>query len=410
MRERVARPAQLATASGRPARRPQSPRSLLNVQKRIGNRATTALLQRRIGFEIETAIPYTYSTDDYHFYDPGHDFETTVFGASALKADHIPGHDKTELEVFEDWPIVEFVSESLDQKVTTFKTQAKSWLTLLGELRAKAQKTPPVYRLSKTVKGADDNAYIGFPGKQRVDSLDRISVQSTIGLRLDRVSEFVDAWLAAMDPHAGAYSKSRALAATEATTDIDAVLNALPAQYAPTSDAERAELPAIRGLLLLVAQYLEAGRTIKSGYGKNRPFTFPKSELSDVRNALAQPGTFALRLFGKYPRQWLTIRLLAEARRDTGEGVLGAGTPACWDWVEEVLSGTDDKLFKAIKNRWSTKLGPETVGGATAAVAELRWLREIMPEAENLSLADPDKVVDFLQAIFTANQAWQDLP
>jgi hypothetical protein len=157
-----------------------------------------AVVQRLVGFEIETGIPITMRRgtadvkDPWEYVDPTHalSVDTTLDGD--IKADHVPGHTQTATEDFDDWPIIEFVSHPVNETTApdAFEAKARSWLTLLKSLRKQVDATPPTKSLKNTVATSPANIHIGFPGNDKAmeeGGINRVSVQMTIGARLDRM-------------------------------------------------------------------------------------------------------------------------------------------------------------------------------------------------------------------------------
>lgn len=406
---------------GADPRRPPKPTAPLAAEAKPAPATPAAAVQRLIGFELETGVPVTakYHEKGNHsvkyWKDPGL-LKYKVLGNSLLMADHLPGHTRTASERFDEMPIVEVVTEAVSETMTSanFRAKAKTWVDLAVDIRDRGKASPPAKTLRPLAATSKKYTHLGLPSVQDWEPWDRVALQSTIGLRLDQVGALLDI-VKVPDQNDTFRMKGRRQAADEGSANGAALAAQVAAQFtarAPVPPTAQ-ELADIRGFLQLTSQYLAAGPLFTTGYLKNRLPMFYKSRMSDLRNLLAQPNTFAHHLFtDNTARMWLKLKLLAQNKRDGGQKVFpgSATAPTCDAWLDAILGGTGDPLFNAAKNPWSKHLGPEAVGGQTAAVVELRNLADNMPEVGSLTLADPDGVVDFLVAVFGANQQWQGLP
>lgn len=376
----------------------------------IASRLSTAeaALQRRIGFEIETGIPVkkkrTLGDGTVEYQDPDYqDIDTKLLNNSVLDVDSNPvGGGK----------ILEFASAAVDDTapVDQFAATAATWIAKLSELRTAALQTPPHKRLYKRVPGAPKRIRYGVrtgaPG-----NMDRASVQMTHGLQLEQVREFFTN-LALRNNQGASRVTKKEEAAHESVPAVTPILTEL-AKIANPRDlgATDAEVEQVAGYLTLVAQSMVAGRKVESGYIKNRSFLFYKSKLSDVRNHLVAHNTYAAAVLDNdRGLNLIGFGLMIATKRKFDEMLfVGTGGPAVGAWLNDILSGTDDPAFEAAKNPWGTDIAPENVDGKFAAVVEHRDIDKVVPPAGALKMSDPAALLEYLKAIYIANQNWQDL-
>jgi hypothetical protein len=278
---------------------------------------------------------------------------------------------------------------------------------------------------------------IGLPN--HLDKLDRIAPQATGGLRIDRVAPvFQQLSQVTRAGHPSGVETIRQQAADQAVANADAIVTRLRNRDAkerrrvavssffrslagPAPPARPAlDVTELRGFLIMVSNYLVAGRLAHTGYLKNRPGVFYKSRMSDVRNAVAAGSPYATLLLTANAdprwykvlyggREWLKRKLLAQNQR-SANGALFANSGSVapigtGPWLDEVLSGTDDHFFMQAKNQWSNTILPATSQGRTAPVIEFRQLKQLTA-VPNLSLSQPANVVTFLADVFDMYKGW----
>lgn len=122
-----------------------------------------AVIRRRIGFEIETGIPLmkrallkkggTVYKDIY----PSTVGDNLRYSRGKLLPDHIPGkppHKKNGTERFDEWPIVEYVTDPVDDtlKMDQFEVIARSWLTDITQIKTLAKTGPPAQTLKEPLR------------------------------------------------------------------------------------------------------------------------------------------------------------------------------------------------------------------------------------------------------------------
>jgi hypothetical protein len=400
-----------------------------------------AVVQRLVGFEIESGIPITKKQTRKKgdlYKDPTHKLEIATGVDGDIKVDHVPGHTQTETEPFKDWPIIEFVTDPLPETepVDEFGTRAESWLKLLKTLRGEVDATPPTKPLKDKVSTSPDDVYIGFPGADKTmkeGGVDRISVQMTIGARLDRLEEVrktisrANISGAMVTPgftfHAKAFAPlAELMPAIEKKVGSPYETNIFSGKKKKTEASENlaSDEVELQSFLHLICNYLIVAVQTKAGYIKNRTFLFYKSELSDVANELVTTNQYADRVLRGKKSDWVKEQILTATGRPPDEGVFPDSTgdtsnnvvmPTCQEWLDEVFAGTADRVFNFARNPWSKKLGPNKVDGKLAAVLELRSPSSLDPgatKAFNLS-AEPAEVVKHLKALYVLNQNWQDI-
>ncbi|MCU0541064.1 MAG: DUF4157 domain-containing protein [Oscillatoriaceae cyanobacterium Prado104] len=404
-----------------------------NSAKSIARNASPSLkrtIQRKIGFEIETGIPITREKNPGKYVDPNKAFDAThvleipVLGGSKLTPDHIPGHTKDAIENFNKWPIIEFVSAPIDetQSVRTFKRIANTWLDLLVNLRSKVSDTPPPKLLSSYVGSAPGDIFVGYVGEQRMtdEQLDRVAIQATIGARLDRLAQPMTA---VSTVTAGPqFIWDRAAAAGEATTNASILIDRVKVRIPPPTlnifnlvgkSKQRQQIDELRGFLMLINNYLVAGKNVKTGYLKNRTAWFYKSKLSDVCNNLVASNSYANTVLRGTQAAWVKTQILNVNVRSTIDDVFDPPPGvdlSCQTWLDEVFAGTDDRVFENAKNPWSTDIAPDRVKGRLAAVMEMRSPGVTFAPSKMFELStDRDDIVEYLAVLYRAQRGWQDI-
>ncbi len=409
------------------------PLGALQLQRTMGNRAVARILsspvrhagapealqrliQRRIGFEVETGIPITKRTQK-----PGHsprynDIHPSTVGTALpvtkgkLSPDHIPGkpaHKASRYERFNEWPIIELVTDPVedDLKMDAFEAIAKQWITELKAIKVTAQTSPPAKQYS-------GEYYVGLPSAQGYDDgnagWERIAPQATVGVPLDQVAKV----LAAFDPTKGFYRDQLATQiGQKAGSDAAKIMQDIFETYNPGSDGAGVE--GVKGLLTMMVNHLKCGgepEITKQTYIKNRPANVMfKTKLSTVRNNVAAT-TFGAKVLGS-PGGRLLVRqkLLASTGRGAADPVFIAGTNTApsdvtvGTWIDEILDGTDDKLFDEMKNEWAAELTPDATN---EVVIELRKLGSFVSH-DNYKLEDDAGLLAFLKKVYGANQLYK---
>jgi hypothetical protein len=371
--------------------------------------AEDAAIQRRIGFEVETGIPITERVDTsgtitYENIDVPDIADKVKVTKGKLSADHVKGHKKTASEPFKDWPIVELVTDPVadDMKLSDFETVARAWINELIRVKQLAQTSPPAKQLK-------DSYYVGLPSAQPYSQWDRIAPQATVGVPLDQVGKIISAF-----DISGTSSQGYATEyAQKAPGVAGKVMQDLLDKYPPGTDGVGVQ--ALKGLLVLMCNYLAVGgdnRIAKVIYMKNRPANvFYKTKLSVVRqNIVANP--FPASVLGDDKgRQYLKGLLLTATGRADSQRLFVGGGPSqgapsdvtVGDWIDEVLSGTDDQIFDEMKNEWSQEIDPDA---ANEVVIELRRLGSFTRH-DNYALEDDAGLLAFLKKVYGANQLFK---
>jgi hypothetical protein len=399
----------VARAPGRPRAGPTAPGAaglLPHLQRAAGNQAVGRLIQRKIGFELETRIPV-------YFEDPPGYLKKAEY--DTINADVGDGYG-SKFVVDKDGTnsIVELSTGPVedDQKDSAFKATARTWVALLTSLRDDALATPPVQDLSGFVGTAPADARYGFNGPPDQGEANKLAYQVTHGLALELVPEYLKKVKYKQKPGGRFDKKEEAL--HETVPAVDALVDGLMVQSDPTgliakkSDRKKA-VAELRGFLALPAHYLLLGGKHISAYLKNQLSLFYKSKLSDVRNNLVGVNAWAdAALNDDAVRGWIKGELLNLTGRTANEKVLTGSKTKCGDWLDAILTGGGDPLFDEAKNDWGKPIDPGTVGGKPAVVLEHRDLvLETPPEKADLNR--PEKVVDYLVATFKANKKAQKL-
>lgn len=373
-------------------------------------------IQRRIGFEIETGIPLTKRVHDHHgdhFGDivPSDVGKDLPIPRGQLSPDHIPGtpaHQDTDLEQFDEWPIIELVTDPIDDTLTmdAFSVIATSWITSLRQIKALAQATPPAANLL-------GDYYVGLPSAQPYGSWDRIAPQVTVGVPLDQVPKI----LAGFDETQGMYRAQLATQIGQQAGSVAAkVMQDLFDRHPPGTDGKG--VAAVKGLLTMIVNHLMVGgneEISRQVYMKNRPANVMyKTKLSTVRNNIvANP--YANTVLGSADgRAFLKARLIAATHRNAGDRVFVAyaqGHPSRHtdpsddtvdDWLDQVLGGVDDGIFEDMRNEWSAEIAPDD---ENEVVIELRRIGAFVSH-DDYSL-ETGGLLRFLQKVYGTHQLYK---
>lgn len=370
----------------------------------------TPTIQRRIGFEIETGIPVMEETSDTPpTYGPldNDELEAPVPGGK-LMVDHLPKHPNTATEPFNEWNIIEFVSNPLNEnmKDNAFRATVRPWIQNLQTLQTFAQNhfeewpNVPGVGAAKT-----NNIWMGLqPGTAAYPYWDRVAPQATMGIKLKKVGAVLGQARTGGFPGQTRYERV-ASGAHQAAPMADRVMTYLLAQYPPTWSREKG-INSLRGLLTLICNYLLSGAaTGTQGYIKNRTVFMYKSKLSSVRNDVVQE-YYGGKILNNAGRQaQVRNRLLHETHRNATDEVFNGVGVECRDWIDEVLAGQNDTLFETMKNPWSQEIVPENVGGKKAAIMEMRDITEYGILGV-LDLSNVDGIVQYLRQVYRLNRQW----
>lgn len=374
-------------------------------------------IQRRVGFEIETGIPLTkrvainrgthqqpsYSFQDLHPQSIGDNLKYTSKNVK-LVADHIhdPVHTRTPTEDFDKWPIIELVTDPIDDNMSLadFKNEARQWIDLLKQIKQKAQRSPPARKLKR-----HPDYYVGLPSATPYNQWDRIAPQMTAGIPLNRIGKLLTSFTMS-----GTISKYRAIqlsamAPTKATLITQALL-----QVYPSLDASGVQ--ALKGLVTMMCNYLLIGKDVQVAtirYFKNRPATiFPKTKLSTIQQYIVSHPYPSDILLTPPKRAYLKTLLLNSTNRNPQHPLFVAGqdlqgptnesTVTVGDWIDEVLTGIDDQIFDEMKNPWSREITPDAVD---EVIIEYRRLGNFV-QTPALRLED-DSLRDYLWKVYAAN-------
>lgn len=416
-----------------------SPTAILHLQRTIGNAAVQRMLtapqhgattsrvisqdaesglRRKIGFEIETGIPVTNRVDDEktgegHYTKVKHDTLNAPTGDGS----------KLDIDKHFGYSILEFISVAVDDTLPAenFEQTAESWLDTLNNLREEAESTPPPKQLRQQIGGARSDAYYGFPPGDTTDKhmLDRVSIQMTHGVKLFKVAKLLSNLdLSAMGGSGLKTAKTNV--AHEAVTTADRIMATITAAHDPSKretdkSKRKRRVEEFRGFVSLVCNYLLIGRhpLLQSGFLKGRTPLFYKSKLSDVVIKLQTRSPFAAKVLGSKYLPTFKTALLTETQRNGNETLFlitrkEEPSPTVDKWLDDVLSGVGDPAFEAMKNSYSDDIAPGRVQGRRAVVMEHRNIMDEM-KLENPVLSDQRGVVDYLVALYEANQQMQKI-
>lgn len=380
------------------------------VQRKMQTRglpSARGTIQRLIGFELETRIPLYKEKTPGNYKRPDYD---------TIHADVGTG-DNSEIGVDKDGPvsIAEFASGPVSdtQSEKSFKATATRWVNVLTDLREDASNTPPLKNLHTKYNSAPPKSRFGFLPTDNTDKMQNLAIQVTHGLRLDKVSSYLDKMkLKDISGPARFDNSNRALGETGPAMDqmMLSVTQAFdPATIIPKKGDRKKAAEEVRGFLSLIAQYLIAGGKGSKSLIKNQTALFYKSKLSDVRNNLVASNAYAAHILD--PTNWTSVKtdLLTGTGRTQGQKVFYDSNTTCQAFLNNVLTGNDDPVFEEAKNDWGSPIAPGTVKGKNAAVVEHRSIdREMLP-GDNVNLSNPDDVVKYLVKIFKLNKKLQDL-
>ncbi|MBN9391523.1 MAG: hypothetical protein J0I20_26055 [Chloroflexi bacterium] len=400
---------------------PASPTSSQAKKEPLWGGKAPAVIQRRIGFEIETGIPVIRKEHLVNNFEPmsNNALESKVPGGK-LMVDHLPGHPATAEENFNEWNIIEFVTDPLNDKMknAAFRATIQPWLQNLVDIRNHAQAGFGHFELAPHVGPPLSNrTFLGIrpggPGSGGYNHWNRVAPQATMGVKLSNVGAiFNEAKAGGFEGHVRHDRVSEG--AHEAEPAATAILNQITTQFPPGVGKSTGK-DNLKGLLTLICNYLLTGEALrgKGGYLKNQSLFMYKSKLSSVRNDIISQA-YPEKILGRYGPRRITVRnlIMAQTNRAAGEDVMdGAeypeGTPVdVQDWLDEVLDGTDDKMFMAMKNPWSNELGPENVSKKKGAIMEMRDISAYDTGGLNLSLNNIGEVVDYLTRVYALNRRW----
>jgi hypothetical protein len=334
--------------------------------------------------------------------------------------DHLPGHPATAEEPFNEWNILEFVTDPLEDKMkdNAFKATIQPWLQNLVDIRNHAQAGFGHFSFAPHVgEPLSNRTFLGIrpggPGSGGYNHWNRIAPQATMGVKLSNIGDIFNE--AKAGGYAGHVRHDRVSeGAHQAEPVADAIMNDITTQFPPGLGKSGGK-DNLKGLLILICNYLLTGDALrgKGGYLKNQSLFMYKSKLSSVRNDIISEA-YPEKILGRYGPRRATVRnlIMNHTGRPGDEDVMdGAeypqGTPVdVRPWLDEVLDGTDDRMFMAMKNPWSNELGPENVSKKKGAIMEMRDISAYNTNGLNLSMNNLGAVVDFLAEVYALNRKW----
>lgn len=387
-------------------------------------------LQRKIGYEVETGIPITKIKQDKdnkdHYFDIYASKHKINMTGGIISPDHVPikrTKPQPDNEHFDDIPIVEFVSDAIDEDLSDedFKKWANDSMDQLKDIRDDAQADSPP---GNNTLCAPYNFGLPSDGITYTDrNWNRISVQATLDVGLAKVGKLVGSHGSGGQTLTGT-EIDQAQIAQRAGSVAESVLKAYEKNHwGQKKKSGRAE---VKGLVTMMVHHLLIGadpRAQKMIYAKNRlGGVMYKTKLSTLVNGLAG-NAYWMQILAKNTRPPKLINhMIALSNRQGTEPVyLGytdidpkrrgtdddrssaASAITVATWLTEVVSGTDDSLFDELKNEWSEEITPPSGIAAVEVRKPQSFLRPELGKIE-LSLDDPEGVTDYLLEIYKWNQ------
>jgi hypothetical protein len=404
---------QLMRAGAKPAP-PAAKTTPLPISKASAAGLRRAILQRLIGFEIETRIPL--------YRDDG--TGTNTLERPDYDEVHSPSGtgDNTEISVDKhgETSIIELVTQAVDDSQITrdFRRTAENWVRILTTLHAAAGSPPE--KMTDHIPAAGGDLYFGFQPNDDDSDKDHVAVQATHGIRLDKVEKLFSKTSIPEQNRVGGADTKKSDAVGEVGGVMDTFMGNLVGILDPSTvinnRTQRTQaVKDVRGFFALLAHYLIVGGKEKTSYLKNQTMLFYKSKMSAVRDNLILNNAYAQRLFQDAYRDQVITQLLTDTNRTGGDPLFMSGqaskssTVTCQEWLDEVLQGIDDRLFEQAKNDWGSPIAPGSVKGNLAAVLEHRDLVKEFKPNDNMDLNHPDLIVDYLVAFFSRNKKMQDI-
>jgi hypothetical protein len=376
-----------------------------------------AILQRKFGFEVETNIDLRSIATANLSNESGETMldELITIGPSAaeddsvarehafqIKVDHHRGRGRTHTSLrtmtnidsgtlhdaptprqvedakeFDDpygpmrGPIVEMVTLPPLDEFTMTETDVRNAMIAMGTTALALRDLPSRASLKTVCPSASDAVRVGVPGQHNRlgDILGNVEIQTTAGIQLEHVAQYLEHAAAGpadeiVDPEAGPWPVPAEQSLRRAAVDRLAIRNGRLVAEAVMDAPD----PRFVGALIAASRYLlTVHYVLGHGWNKNMVGTFLyKSKLSE---------TFAAFEFGGAENIEVVKRALLHHNRVTADSTLrGTGDIEVGPWLDEVLSGRDDRAFEIFKNPYSEAITPAGVGRSdnAAVVMEKR--------------------------------------
>ncbi|MBU3031432.1 hypothetical protein [Paracoccus marinaquae] len=386
--------------------------------------ARTGVVQRRIGFELETGIPLAEQIGGGGgapvSYGPlDNDNLEAPFPGGKLMVDHVPGHAQTALENYTEWNIVEFVTDPLDDRLpqATFQNLATTWVNDLQALEGYAQANHAQVQNAPNVgpPGSGLDVRIGIPpGGDGGAHWNRFAPQATMGIKLSAIGNIF-----ANETQAGGFAghvrhDRIAQGAQPAEATANQIMADIHAAYPKRRHRSRSGYRDMQGLMVLICNYLLTGAANagRGGYRKNFTTMMYKSMLSSVRNSIIGKSYPASMLGNPGRRANIANFVLNRCGRAPGDEVFdgitfGTAPVYAGAWVNSVLAGGTDLVFLAMKNPWSNEIAPENIHGDRGAVMEMRDTSDFGIGAHGIAgLNDTANIVAYLTQLYQLNKQW----
>lgn len=382
------------------------------------------VVQRRIGFELETGIPLARrvpgvggAADTYRGLD--NDQLNAPYPGGTLMVDHLPGHPATALEHYGEWNIVEFVTDPVDDRMSSanFRNIATGWVHNLQALEAYAQANHGPVQNAPNVgaPGSGLDVRIGIPpGGNAAAPWGRLGPQATMGIKLSAVGRIFRDETHASGFHGHVRHDRVAQGAQPADARADLIMADIQDLYPKFAPTLRQGYREMQGLMVLICNYLLSGAANagRGGYAKNHTSMMYKSMLSSVRNAIIGKSYPASMLANPVRRAQIVQIVLNRCERGPHDEVFewlrfGLAPIFAGPWVNAVLSGGTDLVFLAMKNPWSNEIAPEAIHGDAGAVMEMRDTSDFGIGAHGIAgLHDTANIVDYLASLYGLNKRW----
>lgn len=419
-RQGLEREADVMGANAMQKRRSENPSARWAIHSsRTAAQTSQPVVQRRIGFELETGIPLAEQVPGPAYQALDNDDLEAPFPGGKLMVDHLPGHAASALENYPEWNIVEFVTDPIDDRMSeaNFRNTATTWIQNLQgvEAYAQAHHAPVQNAPNVGAPGTGLNVRIGIPvGGDGAAHWNRFAPQATMGVKLSKIGGIL-----ANETQAGGFPghvrhDRISLGAQPANATANTIMNDVHAAYPMRFHTKRAGYREMQGLMVLLCNYLLTGRANagRGGYRKNFTTMMYKTMLSSVRNDIIDR-TYPDAMLSNPGRRGNIVNMVLNrtgvaAGDEVFDGIEFNGNPVlAGAWLNSVLAGGTDLVFLAMKNPWSNEIGPENVHGKSAAVMEMRDTSDFGMSALGIAgLNDTANIINYLTQVYLRNKRW----
>ncbi|GLR17011.1 eCIS core domain-containing protein [Portibacter lacus] len=383
-------------------------------------------IQRRIGFEIETGIPVSLQDPNppNNYMNIGNNWLEAPFPGGKLMVDHLPGHANIPNEPYNDWSIIEFVTDPIADNLSNnnFRNVATGWVTDLQNLSVYAQANHGPIQNAPNVgpPGSGLNINIGqIPGGVPIPAnyWDRVGPQSTMGVKLKNIGNIFQNETVATG-YLGHVRHDRVSHGThQAQPTANLIMTDIHAAYPKRVHTIRQGYQDLKGLIVLICNYILAGSVNqgRGGYRKNHTSVMYKSKLSSVRNNIINKSYPAFILDDSNAKRTAVRNIILNRCNRTAADEVFQGITynnnniLSGHWIDSILNGATDWVFEAMKNPWSAEIAPEDVKGSSGFVMEMRDSGDFNMSNLGLNgLNDTNTLVDYLARIYMKNKEWRN--